>query len=52
MCLPSEVKGMCAVMTILAETDWEKDVTVLRPIRNEICDLMNIKRPVMKQRQT
>ncbi|CAG9559959.1 unnamed protein product [Danaus chrysippus] len=40
------------VMTILAETDWEKDVTVLRPIRNEICDLMDIKRPVMKQRQT
>ncbi|XP_045447141.1 tubulin-specific chaperone D [Melitaea cinxia] len=38
------------VMTILAETDWEKDVSELRPIRNEICDLMGIKRPVMKQK--
>ncbi|KAL0832793.1 hypothetical protein ABMA28_000957 [Loxostege sticticalis] len=38
------------VMTVLAETDWEKDVTELRPIRNDLCDLMNIKRPVMKQK--
>ncbi|CAG9795264.1 unnamed protein product [Diatraea saccharalis] len=38
------------VMAVLAETDWEKDVTELRPIRNDLCDLMNIKRPVMKQK--
>lgn len=38
------------VMSILAETDWEKDVTELRPIRNELCDLMDIKRPVLKQK--
>ncbi|CAH2071317.1 unnamed protein product, partial [Iphiclides podalirius] len=38
------------VMTILAETDWEKDVEELRPIRNELCDLMAIKRPVLKQK--
>ncbi|XP_068630988.1 tubulin-specific chaperone D [Battus philenor] len=38
------------VMTILAETDWEKDAVELRPIRNEICDLMDIKKPVPKQR--
>lgn len=38
------------VMSILAETDWEKDVSELRPIRNELCDLMDIKRPVMKQK--
>ncbi|XP_063533150.1 tubulin-specific chaperone D [Cydia strobilella] len=38
------------VMTILEQTDWEKDVTELRPIRNELCDLMGIKRPVMKQK--
>ncbi|XP_041970319.1 tubulin-specific chaperone D isoform X1 [Aricia agestis] len=36
------------VMSILADTDWEKDVNELRPIRNEICDLMDIKRPVPK----
>ncbi|VVD01854.1 unnamed protein product [Leptidea sinapis] len=38
------------VMSILADTDWEQDVTILRPIRNEICDLMEIKRPVLKQK--
>ncbi|XP_073943148.1 tubulin folding cofactor D [Choristoneura fumiferana] len=38
------------VMSILAETDWEKDVSELRPIRNELCDLMGIRRPVMKQK--
>ncbi|XP_013138702.1 PREDICTED: tubulin-specific chaperone D [Papilio polytes] len=38
------------VMSILAETDWERDVAELRPIRNDICDLMDIKRPVLKQK--
>ncbi|XP_059046099.1 tubulin-specific chaperone D [Achroia grisella] len=38
------------VMSILADTDWEKDVAELRPIRNELCDLMEIKRPVLKQK--
>ncbi|XP_053604149.1 tubulin-specific chaperone D isoform X2 [Plodia interpunctella] len=38
------------VMSKLADTDWERDVTELRPIRNEICDLMGIKRPVLKQK--
>lgn len=36
-------------MTVLADTNWENDVAELRPIRNELCDLMGIKRPVMKQ---
>ncbi|KAM3967151.1 tubulin folding cofactor D [Aphomia sociella] len=48
--LPSE--NIDQVMTILADTDWEKDVADLRPIRNELCDLMDIKRPVMKQKPT
>ncbi|KAJ0178796.1 hypothetical protein K1T71_005571 [Dendrolimus kikuchii] len=38
------------VMMVLAETDWEKDVSELRPIRNDLCDLMDIKRPVLKQK--
>ncbi|XP_048478977.1 tubulin-specific chaperone D [Plutella xylostella] len=38
------------VMEVLAETDWERDVTELRPIRNELCDLMGIKRPLLKQK--
>ncbi|KAI5644466.1 hypothetical protein NE865_03573 [Phthorimaea operculella] len=40
------------VMSILADTDWERDVSELRPIRNELCDLMDIKRPVLKQKPT
>ncbi|CAH2247306.1 jg15470 [Pararge aegeria aegeria] len=43
-----EQEALDQVMTILAETDWEKDINELRPIRNEMCDLMGIKRPVMK----
>ncbi|XP_072939375.1 tubulin-specific chaperone D [Epargyreus clarus] len=46
--LPQE--DLDQVMSVLADTDWERDVSELRPIRNEICDLMNIKRPVMKQK--
>ncbi|XP_013190254.2 tubulin-specific chaperone D [Amyelois transitella] len=42
--------NLSQAMSILADTDWEKDVTELRPIRNEFCDLMGIKRPVMKQK--
>ncbi|XP_022825239.1 tubulin-specific chaperone D [Spodoptera litura] len=38
------------IMSVLAETDWEREVSELRPIRNELCDLMDIKRPVMKQK--
>uniref|UniRef100_A0A2A4J981 Tubulin-specific chaperone D n=1 Tax=Heliothis virescens TaxID=7102 RepID=A0A2A4J981_HELVI len=38
------------VMSILAETDWEQEVSELRPIRNDLCDLMDIKRPVLKQK--
>ncbi|XP_052740499.1 tubulin-specific chaperone D [Bicyclus anynana] len=45
-----EQEALDQVMTILAETDWEKDINELRPIRNEICDLMGIKRPVMKSK--
>lgn len=37
-------------MAILADTDWEVDVSELRPIRNQLCDLMDIRRPVMKQK--
>ncbi|KAL5018126.1 hypothetical protein ScPMuIL_003848 [Solemya velum] len=34
------------VMTILSETSWDDPVEEVRPIRNKICDLMNVKRPV------
>ncbi|CAD0197479.1 unnamed protein product [Chrysodeixis includens] len=40
------------VLTVLAETDWEREVSELRPIRNDLCDLLRIKQPVMKQKPT
>ncbi|KOB76484.1 Sensory neuron membrane protein 1 [Operophtera brumata] len=42
--------GTPIVMAILADTDWEISVSELRPLRNQLCDLMDIKRPVMKQK--
>ncbi|CAG9134138.1 unnamed protein product [Plutella xylostella] len=47
-CVPASSQDQ--VMEVLAETDWERDVTELRPIRNELCDLMGIKRPLLKQK--
>ncbi|KAG7308254.1 hypothetical protein JYU34_006933 [Plutella xylostella] len=47
-CVPASNQDQ--VMEVLAETDWERDVTELRPIRNELCDLMGIKRPLLKQK--
>lgn len=37
------------VMNLLGTTDWEKSVDEIRPIRNELCQLMGIKVPVLKK---
>ncbi|XP_022110714.1 tubulin-specific chaperone D-like isoform X2 [Acanthaster planci] len=36
------------ILTILSETKWDESVLTVRPIRNQLCDLMNIPRPVLK----
>jgi hypothetical protein len=33
------------VMTLLSETRWDDDVDVVKPIRNQICDLLSIPHP-------
>jgi hypothetical protein len=33
------------VMTILNNTNWEQDVDVVKPTRNQICNLMGVPVP-------
>lgn len=41
------------VMTLLSETSWNSDVQVIRPIRNNICDIFGIARPkILKSTST
>ncbi|KAK3089885.1 hypothetical protein FSP39_007355 [Pinctada imbricata] len=35
------------VFTVLSETNWDDDVATVRPIRNDLCDLMEVPKPVM-----
>ncbi|XP_064617512.1 tubulin-specific chaperone D-like [Liolophura sinensis] len=36
------------VLTILSETNWDESYEVLRPIRNRLCDILNIPKPAIK----
>lgn len=38
------------IMSILSETNWEEPVDTIRPIRNKLCNLMNIRVPVPKKK--
>ncbi|XP_056642378.1 tubulin-specific chaperone D [Diorhabda sublineata] len=40
------------VMTVLSSTDWEQPVERIRPIRNELCNLMGIRVPVPAKKKT
>ena len=35
------------VNTILSDTDWDQDIATLRPIRNNLCDLLKIPAPAI-----
>ena len=35
------------VNTILSDTDWDQPLETLRPIRNELCGLMNVPAPTI-----
>lgn len=48
MDLPEE--DLTKILTELNATDWEQSVTVLRPIRNNLCKLMNVDVPVMQKK--
>ncbi|GAB6032084.1 hypothetical protein CHUAL_010448 [Chamberlinius hualienensis] len=34
------------VMTLLSETNWVEAREIIRPVRNNLCDILNIQRPV------
>ncbi|XP_076451234.1 tubulin-specific chaperone D-like [Babylonia areolata] len=38
------------ILTLLSETKWDEDVEQLRPVRNNLCDLFGISRPVVKKK--
>lgn len=38
------------IMNTLSETNWEESADEVRPIRNKLCTLMNIRVPVPKKR--
>eukprot|EP00057_Strongylocentrotus_purpuratus_P001692 XP_001200778.2 PREDICTED: tubulin-specific chaperone D [Strongylocentrotus purpuratus] len=39
------------VMTILMETNWQESQAKCRPVRNHICDLLEVPQPVLKNPQ-
>lgn len=38
------------VMNLLSSTNWEDPVDVVKPVRNELCHLMNIRVPMAKKK--
>lgn len=38
------------VMNLLSSTDWEETVEQIKPLRNELCNLMGIRVPVAKKK--
>lgn len=34
------------ILNILMDTDWARPLNEVRPIRNHLCDLLNVKAPV------
>ncbi|CAG7704511.1 unnamed protein product [Allacma fusca] len=43
-----ESSNLDEAMNILSEHRWELNIEVLRPARNQICELLNIPQPVLK----
>lgn len=39
------------IMQILSDTNWEESVDIVKPLRNQICDLFGVKTPVARKRQ-
>ncbi|KAL8610270.1 hypothetical protein ACOMHN_062002 [Nucella lapillus] len=40
------------ILTALSETKWDEDVEALRPVRNNLCDLLGIAQPVTTKKKT
>lgn len=41
-------EGLANILTKLNATDWEQSITDLRPIRNHLCELMQVPAPVLQ----
>lgn len=38
------------IMNLLSSTNWDDPVPVVKPIRNTLCELMNIRVPIPKRK--
>ena len=43
-------RDLIKILTELNVTDWEQSVSELRPIRNQLCDLMNVPAPILQNK--
>ncbi|XP_071813950.1 tubulin-specific chaperone D-like [Apostichopus japonicus] len=40
------------VQELLTETNWQDSISAVRPIRNQLCDLVGIPKPIVKTKQS
>lgn len=45
-CTSIPEENLETILEILSDTDWGQSLTEVRPIRNNLCDLLGIKPPV------
>jgi hypothetical protein len=45
-------KAIDEVTTLLVETLWDEPLEVVRPIRNQLCDLLHVKQPVLLKKSS
>lgn len=45
-------EDLASILTTLNATDWEQPIPDLRPIRNNLCELMKVSAPVLQTKST
>lgn len=43
-------QDLMEILAVLNVTDWEQPVSDLRPIRNNLCDLMKVPAPILQNK--
>lgn len=43
------LENLDEIMNLLSSTNWEEPVDVIKPVRNNLCNLMGIRVPVLKK---
>lgn len=46
-----KTENLDEIMQILSDTNWEESVEVVKPVRNQLCELFGVKTPVARARQ-